>query len=91
MTPLAVRIERETGIKVKTAELILSGIRKESQKGRKREKALSGKDQKRAEKLQTSLKSLSSIEENVQKKLENIRAEKRIVLRELRTLGLYAG
>lgn len=88
--PLPDRIEKETGIKAGTAKRIIAGIRKESQKGQKREKTLSAKDQKRAEKLKLQLMSLSTIEESVQKKLENIRVEKRIVLRELKTLGVYA-
>jgi len=88
LVSLPVRIERETGIKAKTAERILTGIRKESQKGGKREKTLSAKDQKRAEKLKLQLRSLQTIEESLQRKLANTKAEKRILLQELKALGV---
>ncbi|MBE7438170.1 MAG: ParB N-terminal domain-containing protein [Spirochaetales bacterium] len=86
--PLPDRIEKETGIKAGTAKRIIAAVRREKGIGSKaRKKALSGADQKRVQKLQTQLQSLNSIEETVQKKLEKIRAEKRIVVRELKAMG----
>lgn len=83
--PIARRIERETGIKAGTAKRLVSEIRREQKTGRARG-AAPQKNSLQREKLELKLKTLTDVEASLEKKLADVRHQKKAVLGQIRGL-----